>query len=376
VARVLAWNALGNLCGSLAAAFVLVPVLGSLRGLAVPLLTLAAAAWFLPERARERSRRTAVIASAAAALLALVLPSRIVEPVGRRAILLGVAEDEFGAYSLSQARRGEIRLFRYGQPVSGTFGEQRDNTRLAFDVIERMGKARDRIVMAGLGGACHLREAEERKRRDPGAFERIQIVEISPAVRRLARTFYGLPEDAFEHVVLGDFRKRLRSETADVYYIDLLSPAVEGCGYSFTREFHEEVRRALAPHGMLVQWFGRFGAVDFLPEITRTLDGVYGGGFVIRSEAGHFLYVVTKDPSDGAELERQLRSVRKLHAAGAGVPFEFWSTKAVLESVGGGAPGIVTEDRIPFGRLLLGLSRTPFFERERRLRALTPAVER
>jgi spermidine synthase len=365
---ILAQNSLGNFCGSAAAGFFVAPHWGALHGLAVPIAMLGVAVLLIPVE-RDRARRGGAVAACllgAAAVLAA--PPSVLQPEARRASIVATSEDAFGAYALSRSGDSGLVLLRYGQPVSATFGDQRDNTHLAFDLIEDVGLARSRIVAGGLGGACHLREAIERGARDPSLFRNLKVVELSPAVFGLARSRYGLPESALRLVELGDFRSSIREETADVYYVDLLSPVNEGSGYAYTREFHEEVRRSLSRNGMLIEWLGRkLGVVGFLAEITRTADSVWGGGYVLHTRRGHYLFVATKAPGDEALVERALERLEARTDRDGNPPFEFWSTRTALARLGAASAAIVTEDAIPFGRVVLGFDSRPALAREARL---------
>ncbi len=122
--------------------------------------------------------------------------------------------------------------------------------------------------------------------------ERVDLVEISPAVLEAARRFGDVNHKALEdprvHVHLDDARTFLLLEprTYDVIVSEPSNPWVSGISSLFTQEFFEIVDRRLAPDGLLVQWFHTYEMNDELVKLVlRTLrtrfpsvTGWQGGG--------------------------------------------------------------------------------------------------
>lgn len=115
------------------------------------------------------------------------------------------------------------------------------------------------------------------------AVERLDIVELEPAIEQAARYF-----DAYNHAVLDDPRTRLVTNdgrnhllltppgTYDVIVSEPSNPWITGVSNLFTREFFEMGKARLKPGGVWSQWVQMYGMDDHdLRSLLRTFASVY-----------------------------------------------------------------------------------------------------
>ena len=114
-----------------------------------------------------------------------------------------------------------------------------------------------RLLVVGLGGGSlpvYLH------RRYPQAV--VESVEIDPEVVKVAKTYFGLVEDARMKVHVGDGRAFIEKVPAAAYDAILLDAfgSLEVPGHLTTLEFLEAVKRALAPGGVVLSnvWNQRY----------------------------------------------------------------------------------------------------------------------
>jgi predicted membrane-bound spermidine synthase len=153
------------------------------------------------------------------------------------------------------------------------------------------------VMMVGAGSGVSLAGALASN------VERVDLVEISPAVLEAARQFGDVNHKALQdprvHVHLDDARTFLLLEPRayDVIVSEPSNPWVSGISSLFTKEFFEIVDRRLAPDGVLVQWFHTYEMNDELVKLVlRTLrtrfpnvTGWEGGG-------GDLVLVASRQP--------------------------------------------------------------------------------
>ncbi len=112
--------------------------------------------------------------------------------------------------------------------------------------------------------------------------ESVDTIEIEPAVVRAAESFRPRNARAYE-----DPRSHLHFEDAKTYFssrrqlYDLIvsepsNPWVSGVASLFSREFYRDVRRRLAPGGLLVQWIQVY---EMNPQVLASVLEALGGEF-------------------------------------------------------------------------------------------------
>jgi len=125
----------------------------------------------------------------------------------------------------------------------------------------------------------------------PG-IERIDAIELSPAVLRYAREFFG----PYNRNVFSD--RRVHAETADARWVmarqpaafdvvigDLFLPWRTGEARLFSREHFQNVKRALKPDGAFCQWLPMFQLTQAqFATIARTFREVFPDAFLVRGD--------------------------------------------------------------------------------------------
>ncbi|HEY5645231.1 MAG TPA: fused MFS/spermidine synthase [Pseudomonadales bacterium] len=170
-----------------------------------------------------------------------------------------------------------------------------------------------RILVVGLGGGTlpvALRELY------PEA--NIDVIEIDPAVKTVAETYFGFAEDATMRVILRDarvFTKRAAGE--DTRYDLIMLDAFNGDyipEHLMTREYLQETKDLLAPGGVLAA--NTFAISRLYDHESTTYQAVFGTFYNIRSRisANRVIIAVNGELPDRAalsaaagELSRRLR---------------------------------------------------------------------
>jgi spermidine synthase len=275
-------NVCGAILGSLAAAFVLLPALGS-RGSLVLLTGLSALgglALFATMAARRRALALAVAGSAAFLLAWWATPDPFV-------------------IALERLYRGDRTLWRE-EGVQATVaiherGHDRDQFRLmlldgrhqandnhtTLFVHRRIGQLPialhpdpRRALVVGLGGGA-----------TPGVAAlnpdlTVDVVELSGAVVRGARWFshanYGLLQRPNANIIVNDGRNflMLTDRRYDVVTADIVQPHHAGANNLYSAEYFRLVRQVLTEDGLALQWVGSSSEAEYT-LIMRTFMSVF-----------------------------------------------------------------------------------------------------
>jgi len=371
-ARVYAWNTVGAIVGSLAAGFVVIPVLGFERTLVTTAgLNLAAAA-LAAVAVRPVARPALALAGAAALVLVAVQPGTPWGVLGTGPLALDTRRDAKGTPVTPE----QIVFYRVGRSSTVLLAEDRDGFRLRTNglpeaTIERPGAApgssptarwlamlpafapsppRDLLVI-GLGGGVALEEV-------PDGFERIDVVELEPEVlaanRFVAERRNKNPlSDPRLRVQLNDARGALM--LTELRYGAIVSqpshPWTAGASHLYTRDFFVQVRERLAPGGVFVQWMGlQFVDESLFRSLIATLLDVFPHVRLYQPDLGSVLFVASDQRLD---LESQVeeavvREPEKFARLGVRVP-EDLAAALLLDEAGARAVAkdalIVTDDR-------------------------------
>lgn len=114
------------------------------------------------------------------------------------------------------------------------------------------------------------------------SIERVDVVELEPAILQVARACAAVNHDAMENpkhrVIVGDARETLlaRGEVYDVIASEPSNPYRAGIASLFTREYYQAVERRLEKGGIFLQWVQAY-AIDgqTFRTIVATLAGVF-----------------------------------------------------------------------------------------------------
>ena len=315
--RVYAANTVGAITGSMAAGFVLVPLLGLRDSIRVAsfLAAAAGAAVLFTAGGGRRSRLLGPIAVTAVAIIAVVFM-----PPWDRALLAS------GAYKYAPylsgtdldgvLRAGQILYYRGGATGTVSVRDLTGTRSLAIDgkvdasnagdmLTQRLlgllpvllhGHAED-VAIIGLGSGVTVGSALA-----PGTAKRIDVLEISPEVVEASHFFDKENARALSQpgvrLIVGDGRSHLllSPRQYDVVVSEPSNPWMAGVASLFTREFFEAARSRLKPDGILCQWAHTYDiATADLRSIVRTFSSVFPEGGLWLVGGGDLLLIGTKD---------------------------------------------------------------------------------
>jgi spermidine synthase len=341
VGRVYAANTLGNILGALAGGFVLLPLFGMQRGIALLVVAnlAAAACALLPLEEgwlRPRPLLRALPVSAGlwtcAALLVAWRPGPLPSSTGGR--LDPVRYYREGLVStVSVFRRADdgrqlvmaVDGITIGQSSSGVDRKQQFLAHVPFLLERRPLRS---ILSIGLGTGILIGEVA----RHPGV-ERVVCAELSPGVIEGARLF-----DQYNGAVLDDPRTRIVNDdgisylrrSADVYDA-IISDGKSRSGHAgnaafYSKDYYASARDHLAQQGVMAQWVPLDVTPEDLRTIVRTFTSVFEHSYLWLGPRSCFL-VGTRQP-----LTVDLRHVQRVldSPATANLRRHGWSDAAEL----------------------------------------------
>jgi spermidine synthase len=323
---ILAFNTIGGLLGSLAAGFLLIPTLGieaSVVVLATLHALLAAVVMGVTTRARSFAIRLAAIAGplAVLALLFRLGPSLNVpylldawsDPV--RAVVRGPTSEWRGNVRFLEEGRNTtvtvlqysqgLRLLNDGRPESG-FSRGRPGFGPELVTLGALptvyGDSPDRAMVIGLGAGHSTAVVLG------GPYQKVDVVELEGAVVRAARFLYQTVERPFPldderaTLVVDDARAQLAlSEPGrfDAVVSQPSHPWLAGSSALYTREFFQEVSRALSDEGVFALWTNLFRIRPRqVRMILATLLDVFPHVHAYVVEGSSMLFAASSEPLD------------------------------------------------------------------------------
>ena len=317
VGRLLTWNTLGAVGGSLLTGFVLMPGMG-LRGSFTALASvLVVAAVFVAMAAR----RPLGIAVGAVVGLLLIVASlsggagwryvfcagvfRVKEPDFSMTILrqhlksahLDFYEDAADAtVSVDSDPNGNLCLRIDGKPDASTQGDA--STQLLLAYLPLMAKPDSKDVFCfGLGSGITAGAALGYP------IEHLTVAENCRPVLRAARLF-----DPWNNGVLTNSRTRIYQEDArtvlklspkpyDVIIAEPSNPWMIGVASVFTREFYQLAAKRLKPGGIMAQWFHTYEMDDRTVDmVLRTFETVFPVMEIWDTEGGDIVILGSDRP--------------------------------------------------------------------------------
>lgn len=288
VGRLYSLNVIGAIGGALLGGFVLLPALGTRRGLIALAAMYGASALVLVARHRSRGRLlvTLGVGVAAFVLLARQVPDPFVAAYARRH---GQDMREFwreeGVQTAVSVHASEFRrsLYLDGLHQANDAPEMVNLHRLIGHLPMVLHPSPQRALVIGLGGGATSGAVSQY----PGT--QVQIVELSESVRRAAFFFAHISYDVLNQpnvsLRVDDGRNflLLSGQTFDVITADIIQPIHAGAGNVYSREYFRLVRHALREGGLALQWIGHRPPtqyrlimrtfLDVFPHATLWLDG-------------------------------------------------------------------------------------------------------
>ena len=265
VGLVLALNTAGGIAGTLLSGFLLVPVFGVVRTLAMLAVAAAgvgAAAVLLGEHVTARLRWSVCLLGLLAVLVGLVTPAdrlaRLLLATRGGGELLFYEEARGATVAVAQQQAGDHvfrRLYIQGVSNSGDAMPSMRYMRLQgmLPLLIHRGEPRSALVIGygtGITGGAVLHY--------PGLQRRL-CVELLPAVLRAGSLFpenYGAGTDPGMQVQIADGRQELlrSSERFDVITLEPPPPSAEGVVNLYSTDFYRLAARRLEPNGLFAQW--------------------------------------------------------------------------------------------------------------------------
>ena len=263
VATLYALNVGGAIVGSLAAGFGLLPAFGSRISAIVLAAAFASAGLALVWSAADRLRQRLVAVATVLVLFVAavrVLPNPLSAVQGQR-----VPPGERPMF-LEEGKQTTVGVYR--RPGGGSVlyldGLHQANDSYAMVTLHRqigllpvaIHRAPVRALVIGLGGGVTA-----------GAVSltdglTMDIVELSDSVVRGAALFRHVNEDVVNRpnvrLRIDDGRNYLTTthQRYDIITADIIQPIHAGAGNLYSVEYFRLARRALAPHGVMMQWVG------------------------------------------------------------------------------------------------------------------------
>jgi predicted membrane-bound spermidine synthase len=266
VGRLVAWNTLGGIAGTVITGFLLVPQLGLVGSLAVLALSATALGVFASLQGRHqpgnrRHRQAALALASATLLLAILTPNQ------RLASLLASArggtpvfyrEGRGGVVAVLEQSAGRKAFRRlYIQGVSNT-GDSLPSLRYMrlqalLPLIVHRGEPRSALVI-GLGTGITAGALLAY----PGLEHRV-VAELLPEVVQAASLFQGnfsAPTAQGLEIRVRDGRRELLSnaQSYDLITLEPPPPSASGVVNLYSSDFYQLARTRLRPGGLVAQW--------------------------------------------------------------------------------------------------------------------------
>jgi spermidine synthase len=351
-AMIYAANTAGAIAGSIAAGFLLVPVLGTESTVKLLGVVAAAAGLLMVLFDRSRARRWFVAGGTPAAALAMAV---VVPPWNLE--LWSAGAYKYAPYLRTGDLQSELEaghLLYYAEGGSGTVTVRRIGGVVSLAVDGKVEASNDadmltqkllahvplllhpqprQVAIVGLGSGVTAGAAL----RHPVAG--VDVIEISPEVVRAASFFEAengrALDDARMRLIVGDARAHLlySKRAYDVIISEPSNPWMAGIASLFTREFFAAVERRLVPGGVFCQWAHTYDiSSDDLRSIAATFASVFPNATIWLVGEGDVLFVGTKGDTGDDRLANIARG---------------WGEPAVAADLAG------TGIRRPFGLLSL-----------------------
>ena len=303
VGTVFSYNTVGAILGAAVSGYALIYLAGIERSLQILAAVNVVAGCGIAALAFGRRRTAVVVASAGAALVAVLFAfpswgrtwnvkylaiwrnnqrgafdtSDRVEDALRNTDVLYYHEGIDETISVIRPKGGQQAVIVNGRPEATTSAGDLQCQRALGHVPMLLHPDPRRVFVLGLGTGVTLGSTAIH----PEAAS-ITLAEIERAVVPAARTFAGwnhaVLDDPKLRIVFDDGRNVLTTtrERFDVITADPVQPWSSGAAYLFTREYYRIVASRLAPGGIACQWLPLYGmSVEDVRSVVRTFSEVF-----------------------------------------------------------------------------------------------------
>jgi predicted membrane-bound spermidine synthase len=309
-------NTIGSVVGSLAAAFVLAPRIGSQAsfGIFAACAALAPLPMLLSARSRERATQLAAASSALVFVPALVgwlaLPTghvldRFLPTKSPNDVLLDRREGANEIVAIVE-RDGSRTLMTNGHPMSGnTLQVQRYMRAFAHIPLLMTEHPESALVICfGVGNTLHATSLHP-------SVTRIELADLSRNVLEHAG-FFGISNhdvlgDPRVSVFVEDGRQHLRSTPRGSFDLVTLEPppiGFAGVSSLYSREFYELARSRLKPGGFMTQWLPAYQVPpETVLAMVRAFVDVFPASVLISGYGPELILLGTTGPSVTLDLD-------------------------------------------------------------------------
>jgi spermidine synthase len=318
VGHAYAWNTAGAIAGSLLGGFVLIPRLGAMGCWRLCVGALVALAAIFAWRA-QRTRQVAFATLAGAmALLAIFTagPTAVWRHSGigagrvpqmsnandsrawmhavRRTML---AEAEGRESSIALVNNDDLGLVVNGKS-DGSARRDAGTQVMAGMIAALLHPEPKSAMVVGLGTGTTAGWLAE-----VPTMQRVDVVELEPAVVQLAAAYAAVNRNALEHprvhVQINDARETLLVSRAkyDVIFSEPSNPYRAGVASLYTSEFYEAVRERLARGGLFAQWLQTYSIDERTAQtIYATISRVFPHVQTWTTNPGDVVLIASTDP--------------------------------------------------------------------------------
>lgn len=307
IGHVYVLDSLGGIAGGLFFGLALLHLMAPFHVAALLLTLNLGAAFFLARAGRHRGPQTIaclLLVASLAAFWRFDPERRTAEAMFPGLELLAHRSTPYG--SLAVTRTGtQITVFADGVPVGSSNDVSTAEEIVHYALAQHPDPKRILLVSGGLVGAH--REVEQY------AIERLEYVELDPAVLNLAVEFAGAGRDPRTHVLADDARRVVRAANGayDAILLALPDPSSAQLNRFYTTEFFASARRALRPGGVLsfsLSATGNYANRDarlLASAIHRSLAEVFPNILLVPGARQYFL---ASDRPLGLDIDARLRA--------------------------------------------------------------------
>ncbi len=257
VGRLYALSTAGSIAGTFLGGFVLVAWFGSTQ----ILFGVGAAMFILAALAVGR-----IGFGGAAATAALLCSAALSQSYGVPRLADGrpaLTETPYNALIVREGRTADGRAVRVlvtdpGKAQAAVYPDQPEELVFPYtwffgDGAALMSTPPSRILMLGGGGYSMVRNLL-RPAGPLGPGVRLDVVELDPGMTRVAREYFGIPDDPGLRIVHEDARRFLNrsTETYDLIYVDVFSSEFSVPFHTATVEAAAALRRCTSPDGVVL----------------------------------------------------------------------------------------------------------------------------
>ena len=337
VGRLYAGNTLGGIAGSILAGFVLLPQWGTQRTLAVLVagnLALAAAGFIVLARRRQAPRwRTLAVAGVAAVCAGFGFATPAWDPYALDAgIAVGGPATGGGDPELRTrdiARGSDILFYREG--LNANISVRKDETQLYLKTNGKTdgtsrGDMPTQLMLGLLPALLHPQPhlglviglgtgASARAALRPSELQRLDVVEIEPAVVTAAEQYFGVVNaglftDPRVNLVVDDARAFLRTSREQYAFVvsEPSNPWIAGVANLFSVDHYQRCAERMTGDGILAQWLQIYA---MRPELVRMVLASMHAAFpylqVWSFHHGDLVVLASRTPLPAFDVERATR---------------------------------------------------------------------